>query len=164
MRIQLTKARKARKADVLTCVRDDGSNTWMHERPGFALHDLAHYAVEVTFGYRLGFYGLVATGWELSSQSFGRDPVTRQPLPWPDPAVPMEPVEQVVSLLQGELAGRMAPDDFHQALQLSVGQVAPIFSEQRLAAARALVRKLYARWEATPPGGTLELLFPPEER
>lgn len=76
MLIRFTKAKRADKPDVLTCVRDDGSTTWMHERPGFVLHDLAHYAAEITFGYRLGFFGLVASGWELSNSDFGRDPKT----------------------------------------------------------------------------------------
>ena len=69
---------KGRRTDVLTCTRDDGTVTWTHERPGFVLHDLAHYAVEAELGYALGFYGLVAHGWDLSSSDFWRDPKTKE--------------------------------------------------------------------------------------
>jgi hypothetical protein len=159
MRIRFTRAKRVDKTDVLTCVRDDGSVTWMHERAGFVQHDLAHYAVETTFGYRLGFYGLVASGWELSSSDFGRDPVTHQPLPWPDPTINVEPVEYVVSLLQREGNGGIAPHEFHQAMALYVGDVPPVFTDDRLAAARRRLRDLYQQWEAVPAGGALDLEF-----
>ena len=32
----------------------------------FARHDLTHYAVETVLGYGLGFYGLLAAGWEFT--------------------------------------------------------------------------------------------------
>jgi hypothetical protein len=159
MLIRFTKGKRDGKPDVLTCVRDDGSTSWMPERPGFVEHDLAHYAVETTFGYRLGFFGLVASGWELSSEHFGRDPKTREPLPWPDPSVPVEPVEYVVSLLQRERGGLFEESDFHTAMELYTGGVAPVFTEDRLAEARARLRELCDRWEAVPGGDTLELSF-----
>jgi hypothetical protein len=160
MLIRFTKAKKLRKPDVLTCVRDNGSSTWMRERHGFVWHDLAHYAAETTFGYRLGFFGLVAAGWELSSESFGRDPRTRQPLPWPDPAISVEPVEYVVSLLQREVAGMADPHEFHDALALYVGDVPPVFTGDRLDAARRRLRGLHRQWEAVAAGESLELTFP----
>lgn len=32
----------------------------------FPAHDMTHYAVETTFGYTEGFFGLVADGWDMS--------------------------------------------------------------------------------------------------
>ncbi|HEU5316216.1 MAG TPA: hypothetical protein VFX49_08920 [Chloroflexota bacterium] len=161
MQIRFSKGKRADRPDVLTCLRADGSSTWMHERPGFVYHDLAHYAVETSLGYRYGFFGLVRSGWELSSADFGRDPVTKQRFPWPDPSgAPMEPVEYVVSLLQRERGGwGVTQDDFHDAMKLYVGDSRPQVPEERLAAARQLVRDLYARWEAVPPGEALDLTF-----
>ena len=162
MLIRFSKAKRADKRDILTCVRDDGSTTWMHERPGFVNHDLAHYAVETNFGYRYGFFGLVRSGWDLHMQSFGRDPVTKQPLPRPDPSgAPLEPVEYVVSLLQREYARNgITPDDFHDAMKLYVGEArAAAIAEDRLAVARTRLRELYAEWERVPPGDALELEF-----
>ena len=161
MLIRFTKAKRSDKRDVLTCVRDDGSETWMHERPGFVNHDLAHYAVETNFGYRYGFFGLVRSGWELSAEHFGRDPRTRQPLPWPDTSgAPLEPVEYVVSLLQREYARNgITPDDFHEALKMYVGEKRAAIPEDRLEAARRRLRELYAEWESVPPGEALQLEF-----
>lgn len=44
----------------------------------FPPHDLTHYTVETTFGYRHGFFGLIAGGWDISD--FGA-PWPRGPLP-----------------------------------------------------------------------------------
>ena len=161
MLVRFTKAKRSDKRDVLTCIREDGSATWMHERPGFVNHDLAHYAVETNFGYQYGFFGLVRSGWELSTEHFGRDPRTRQPLPWPDTSgAPVEPVEYVVSLLQREHAKNgFTPDDFHDALKLYVGEARAPIPEARLAAARTRLRELYAEWECVSPGEALELEF-----
>jgi hypothetical protein len=161
MLVRFSKAKRPGKPDVLTCVRDDGSTTWMHERPGFVYHDLAHYAAETAFGYRYGFFGLVRSGWALSSADFGRDPVTKQRYPWPDPSgAPQEPVEYVVSLLQRELGGQGTQEDqFHDAMRLYVGNAAPLIPEERLTAARRRLRDLYEKWTQVPPGEALELTF-----
>ena len=161
MRIRFTKGKRADKPDVLTCVRADGTTTWMHERPGFVDHDLAHYAVETTFGYRYGFFGLVRSGWELSRSDFGRHPVTKARLPWPDPTgAPMEPVEYVVALLEREDRDNgITPEDFPAAMRLYVGDRRPSNPEARLAAARRTLRALQERWRTVRPGESLELAF-----
>jgi len=58
--IQITK--RSDGGGVLRCVRADGSVTWQKQTARhaafFALHDLTHFAVETTLGYRQGFFGL----------------------------------------------------------------------------------------------------------
>src|SRR6202040_1783149 len=79
MRIQITKRRDGN--GVLRCVRSDGSSTWQkQERQGafFARHDLTHFAVEWTLGFRQGFYGLIEGGWDVEDTT-GQGP--RGPLP-----------------------------------------------------------------------------------
>src|SRR5689334_20919582 len=66
LRILLTK--RADGAVVLQCTRRDGSATWeRHDKygPFFSFHDLTHFAVETFFGFRQGFYGLIADGWDI---------------------------------------------------------------------------------------------------
>src|ERR1700694_1448231 len=66
LRIQIT--RRPDGNGVLRCVRADGSVTWQkQERHAafFALHDLTHFAIESTLGFRRGFYGLIAEGWDV---------------------------------------------------------------------------------------------------
>jgi len=53
----------------LQCVRKDGSVTWQrHDKHGvfFSFHDLSHFAVETVLGFRQGFYGLLADGWDIT--------------------------------------------------------------------------------------------------
>src|SRR2546430_16972705 len=96
MRVQITK--KADGSGVLRCVRADGSATWQKQTDRhaafFALHDLTHFAVETTLGYRRGFFGLIAEGWEIEDTT-GKG--TRGPLP-PEAAV----AEMMVGLFFAE--------------------------------------------------------------
>lgn len=151
----------------LTCVRADGSRTWQRQRGAnaafFPRHDLTHYAVETVLGYRRGFYGLVAEGWNLGD--FG-SPWPRGPLP-PD----MDPAELLVGLLDAERASPGADGAGWTAAYLT-GQAAasvatagidappPVIDDAQLAAIRARMQELFARWDAVPDGGVLELAFP----
>lgn len=66
LKIEIVK--RADGIGVLRCTRDDGSVTWQKQTRNaahFALHDLTHYAVERSLGYRRGFFGLIAEGWEV---------------------------------------------------------------------------------------------------
>src|SRR3954454_18258245 len=78
--IRIKKARDGRTA--LSCTRADGTTTWQRQQGGqaafFPRHDLTHYAVETTLGLREAFFGLVASGWDMSD--FGS--------PWPRGALP----------------------------------------------------------------------------
>src|ERR1700682_5711943 len=71
MRIEISK--RGNGGGVLRCVRGDGSVTWQKQggrNAGFfALHDLTHFAVEAVLGFRRGFFGLIAVGWDLEDMS-----------------------------------------------------------------------------------------------
>ena len=81
--------RHADGAASLSCTRADGSVTW--QRQGgklgavFPPHDLTHFAVETTLGYRHAFFGLVADGWEIADFA----------APWPRGRVPDDATEVV---------------------------------------------------------------------
>ncbi|HTI64674.1 MAG TPA: hypothetical protein VL524_14195 [Gemmatimonadaceae bacterium] len=66
--------KKSDGSAALTAVRADGTTTWQRQAGQlgrfFPLHDLTHYAVETTLGFRRAFFGLLAEGWDLSD--FGR--------------------------------------------------------------------------------------------
>ena len=153
----------------LTCVRRDGSTTWQRLEGATAMvfpgHDLTHFAVETTLGFRQGFYGLLADGWEI--QDFAK--------PWPRGPIPDEAreVELFVGFFdaerrQGEewtadeFAGHA--DTFMDAAR-SRGKILPVLSRaltsHDLAQVRDARAKLLARWAATAPGDTLELVFEP---
>jgi hypothetical protein len=158
LRIQITKRPDGN--GVLRCVRADGSVTWQkQERHAafFALHDLTHFAVESTLGFRRGFYGLIAEGWDVEDTTGKR---ARGPLP--DEAVE---VEYLVGSLDAERAGgaTWTADEFanYAALAASNSSRAtpPRLTEQDLARVRARRDELFAEWFALPRGGTLELSY-----
>jgi hypothetical protein len=146
---------------VLRCIRDDGSVTWQkQEGPRaafFPRHDLTHLAVESVLGYRRGFYGLIAEGWDIPDTE-GKG--SRGPLP--DEAVA---VEHLVGLLDLERAG--AADWTAEAVNREAAEWAaragrrtgrPV-SDDELARVRSRMRDLFGRWAGVAPGGTLELRF-----
>lgn len=135
----------------LSCTRADGTATWQRQRGAqarfFPRHDLTHYAVETVLGFRHGFYGLVAEGWDLAD--FGH--------PWPRGPLPREAedVERIVGCFDAERAGGQT----WTAGAVSTARV-PV-SEAQLQQVRERMHGLFAAWDAVVPGGTLELAFEP---
>jgi hypothetical protein len=157
--IRIKKSADGRSA--LTCTRADGTTTWQSmqnvQAAFFPRHDLTHYAVETVLGHRQGFYGLVASGWDLSD--FGT--------PWPRGPIPNEAVlsEMIVGLLDlerssGEL---VQPDDVNRRLQQFCREnelPAPEpLTDDDLWRVRQKRGELFAQWEAVKPGEALELSF-----
>jgi hypothetical protein len=152
---------------VLRCLRADGSVTWQRQDARhaafFALHDLRHFAVETVLGFRRGFYGLVADGWDIADTT-GKG--ARGPLP-PEALV----VEHLVGLLDRERVGGAAPmsaADVEAQLAALAGQGrigawrAP--SDAELAAVRACAESLHDAWAALPPDEAVELAFDRADR
>jgi hypothetical protein len=157
--IQLTK--RTDGDAMLRCVRPDGTATWQRHRGGraafFPLHDLTHFVVESELGFRRGFYGLIAEGWDISDTGESR---RRGPLP-PEAVV----VEHLVGLLdtrraQGS-AWTAAELNAQVAALVAAGKIPPTPAVSNAAWVRLRTRLdgLLARWALLPPGGTLELSF-----
>ncbi len=146
----------------LSCTRAGGSVTWQRQdgQRGrfFPLHDLTHYAVETVLGLDRAFYGLVASGWDLTD--FGT--------PWPRGPMPPDALaaELIVGFLDTERASGMVwtADDFRtKATGYHAGRGGAdslTLTDADLARIRAARRALFDRWEELPPGETLELPFP----
>jgi len=161
MRIELS--RRADGTTTLRCVRDDGSVTWQNQRAPhhaafFALHDLTHFAVETVLGFRRGFYGLVAGGWEIDDTT-GKG--ARGPLP-PEALT----VEQLVGALDRERASATpwSAEEFNELLAATAaaGRAAPLsrpLTDDDLRRVREIVQDLSARWAALAPGEVLALTF-----
>ena len=148
----------------LTLTRADGSVTWQRQKGSLALvfpsHDLTHYAVEQTMGFRYGFFGLVADGWEIADFS----------TPWPRGPIPAEAreVEMVVGLFDAMRRSRDSWDA--QELNAQLQQVAAdskfsgslmprALTNDDIGHIRALRDSLLERWGATAPGDALALEF-----
>src|ERR1700682_3030828 len=115
--IQLTK--RPDGSGLLRCVRANGSVTWQKQSsrhaPHFALHDLTHFAVESTLGFRRGFFGLIAEGWEVDDTT-GKG--ARGPLP-EEAAV----VERIVGLFDTDRASAtlLTADEFNEYAAIQAG-------------------------------------------
>jgi hypothetical protein len=149
LKIQIVK--QADGSGVLRCIREDGSATWQKQTKHaahFALHDLTHYAVETVFGYRQGFFGLVAGGWDLEDVT-GKG--TRGPIP-PE----ANEVERIVGLFDAERgSGTMwTVADFNE--------FAPrMLTESEIQRVRATRAELFRQWFEVSPGQHIELTLEP---
>src|SRR5580692_7897135 len=126
---------------VLRCTREDGSVTWQKQpKHGahFALHDLTHFAVETALGYRHGFFGLIAEGWEVEDTT-GKG--ARGALP----AEAIE-VERIVGLFDSERASGVlwTIEEFNEFAPRPL-------TEAEIQRVRALRGELFQRWSAIDP-------------
>jgi hypothetical protein len=146
---------------LLRCVRDDGSVTWQRNENQhaafFPIHDLTHYAVETELGFRRGFYGLIAEGWEIEQTTGKTD---RGPLP----EETLE-VEYLVSAFSAERAGGMpgTADEFNElaaAYARARGMTPPRrLTDEEMVRVRARFDAVATEWRSLAPGETLELAF-----
>jgi hypothetical protein len=152
LRIEITKQPDG--SGVLRCIRPDNSVTWQKQTrhaAHFAWHDLTHYAVETALGYRQGFFGLIAGGWDIADTS-GKG--ARGSLP----AEAIE-VERVVGLFDSERASGTlwSVEEFNEFAPRAL-------SHTEILSVRALRGALFQQWAAVAPGGKLELNFEPSSR
>lgn len=147
----------------LTCTRADGTVTWQKQHGAhgafFPRHDLTHYAVETVLRHARGFYGMLASGWDISD--FGA--------PWPKGRITpdtMDPSELIVGFLDTERASgtRWTAADFDDKARIYYsehypGATPPTISDDDLVAIRQRRAELFERWDAVPPGGAIELEF-----
>ena len=145
----------------LSCTRPDGTSTWQRQEGGqaafFPQHDLTHYAVESTLGHQRGFYGLVASGWDLSD--FGT--------PWPRGKLPLEGnlTEMIVGFFDQERSSGVigTAADLNDLIALycrETGVANPgTLEDSDLWAVRQERGELFSKWDAIQPGDVLELVF-----
>jgi hypothetical protein len=145
--VQITK--RTDGGSVLRCVRADGSVTWQKQdrhAAFFAIHDLTHFAVESVLGFRNGFFGLIAQGWDIDDTT-GKGARGRLP----EEAVQ---VEQLVGLISAEGAGGeiMTAEELNHFASLP----SPLTEGQALQV-RSRRSELLWQWHGLAPGQTLEL-------
>jgi hypothetical protein len=148
---------------LLRCLRDDGTATRQRQDGKYAaffpLHDLTHYAVETELGYRRGFYGLIAEGWDIA-ETTGK--TARGALP----NETLE-VEYLVSAFSAERSGAVASpaEEFNElAATFARAKQMPMprpLSDEELDRVRARFNELATKWRALESGETLRLEFPP---
>ena len=158
LRIEITK--RSDGGGVLRCVRADGSYTWQKQgrhAAHFALHDLTHFAVESTLGFRRGFFGLIAEGWDIEDTT-GKGARGRLP----EEALE---VELMVGVLDSERASatKLTVEEFNEQASMQASAAdrkgPRRLTEDELARVRARRGELFAKWAAVEAGGKIELEF-----
>lgn len=112
----------------------------------FALHDLTHFAVEKSLAYRQGFFGLVASGWDIEETGGkGRH--------GPVPAEATE-VERMVGVFDSERgSGTLwTVEEFNQFAPRPL-------SGEEIQKVRAMRSSLLRQWSNVAPGQALSLEF-----
>jgi hypothetical protein len=147
--LQIEISKRPDGAGVLRCTRPDGSVTWQKQAKHgahFALHDLTHYAVETALGYRRGFFGLIADGWEVEDTT-GKG--ARGPLP-----TEAVEVERIVGIFDSERgSGTLwTLEEFNQFSPR-------VLTEADVQGVRALRGALFQQWSGIASGQKLELKF-----
>ena len=158
MVIQLKKGRDG--PATLACVRSDGSRTWGKEHPFFPVHDLTHCAVESVLGIDQGFFGLIATGWEIDD--FAKPAASRK--------MPFQAIiaEHIVGVFDREraLPASLTAAEFNETVTASLPPAQRDgfkgLTDAQLSQVRELRGVLEGRWYALQPGATMELTFPVE--
>jgi hypothetical protein len=153
-------SKRADGSGVLRCTRANGSVTWQKQTRHamhFALHDLTHFAVESTLGFRRGFFGLIAEGWEI-------DDTTGKAARGPLPPEAVE-VEHIVGMFDTERASGalLTAEDYnlHASMRASPSNRPALrrMTDADIAKVRACRGELFSRWSAMEPGSTMELRF-----
>ena len=152
LRIEIVK--RTDGAGLLRCIRADGSVTWQKQSERHAVHfthhDLTHFAIETTLGYEQGFFGLIASGWNIEDAT-GQG--ARGPLP--DEAVE---VESVVGLFDSE-RGSGALWTADEFAEFAPRKLTRTLDEPAIRAIRSGRADLFRRWAAIEVGGKLELEY-----
>lgn len=152
--MQVEIAKKADGSGVLRCIRADSPVVWQKQTNRhagfFALHDLTHFAVETTLGYRRGFFGLVAEGWDVEDTT-GKG--ARGPLP-PEAAE----VESIVGLLDAERASGTvwSLEEFNEFAAMR--GLRP-FTADEIMRVKKRRSELFQQWSTVAPGAVLELEY-----
>jgi hypothetical protein len=138
----------------LHCVRDDGTETWRKYHFGnFQIeHDLMHFVVETTLRYKDAFYGMIASGKDLSWFETPTEGSKKKPQISSVEAMNAEIlVGQLQTLRDDEEFFALAPSVFE-----SFNMEMPAVTWEQVRQMRDEVGDLVTQWNNSKDGITLE--------
>jgi len=153
MKLQITK--NVNKPHFILYRRDDGSTTWMHSDDFFVMHDLSHFALEKTLGYKTAFMGMLNNGMEI--KDFENREKRNQM------AITAEAIyaENMANLFLMQISqGNF--DNFNQILQdafkpMNKKLAPPVLTEKEILSVRRYLKQLIEQWKELPLTETMEL-------
>jgi hypothetical protein len=146
------------KLSVLSCLRDDGSETWQsygNQSDFFPIHDLTHLAIETELGYQHAFYGMIASGRDIND--FGSGDSANLHVE----AIHAEILAGLLTTTSGVGCGLSFPDLIvainEKSAEYGAGEMC--LTEIQLASIFSQVERLIGEWNATRPNQSLTLNF-----
>ena len=160
MLARFTKSAPSAKADLLTCVRTNGTTTTGEmPRQGILPHDAFHFVVESALGWRDAFFGQIAQGAPLDHVAMK---LHGQKIEWSKNIQALQS-ESLVECLQAEQWGGAAdPVTFAETLVITCrrrGVPPPDITADELDALRVALREFGAAWRPLGEGQSLERTF-----
>lgn len=160
MKIQFKKQQS--KPSILTCIREDGSTTWVKMYPGIEAHDLGHYAVETILDFKNAFYGMVAKGSNIEDFELPREQRPNEVLPQNLDSEALI-AEHLVNLIMTKAQTEYGTFDIMASLKAILGENSLPFpenlTENKMDEVWILFQDLNRQWEQLPAGNTMELEF-----
>lgn len=160
MKIQFKKQQD--KPSVLTCIREDGTTTWVKMYPGIEAHDLGHYAVETILDFKNAFYGMVAKGSNIEDFELPREQRPQKVLPQNLDSEALI-AEHLVNLLMTKAQTEGEAFDIMATLRVILQENRLPFPENLTEKNMDKVWKLFIdlnhQWQQLPAGKTMEMEF-----
>ncbi|MFZ9213620.1 MAG: hypothetical protein ACO21S_00455 [Sediminibacterium sp.] len=155
MKIQIKK--RSNSKHVISYLRDGLETYWIEADNFLVLHDLCHFAIETTLGYKKSFWGLIASGINpnVFENKEKRDALELSNEAWYS--------EHLTNLLLIEFTQGLF-DNINEMLEQSLMQQNPSISvikisSTELTAIRSLFYKLIDNWNSVKDGNYLSLDF-----
>jgi hypothetical protein len=143
------------KKHVISYHRDDGTKEWMHADDFMIMHDLSHFAIEKTLGYKTAFYGMINRGIELTDFL---DKTKREAMDLTSEAAYAESMANLflMEIWQGRF------ENFNQVqqgtLHTSAPDVQPLnLLNDEIDAIRSCLVRLLHQWQKLQPGESIQL-------
>jgi hypothetical protein len=155
MLLQVTKNNG--KPHIIRYKRDDGTDTWMKTDDFFVRHDLSHYAIEKTLGYKTAFMGMLNNGMDI------RDFDNREKRLQITVTQEACNAENMANLFLIEIiAGNTR--NFNEMLASGFSSMqqsfsAPVLSDNEINSIKKYVKELLQQWSELPVGETMTLEF-----
>jgi len=145
------------KDHVLSCKRNDGTETWRHVSNFFISRDICHYAAETIIPLNKAFFGMVAAGTDIQNFDLPKEQRTFQ---LTEEAILAEHLVNLLTIeaIQGKMENFL--EVFSEIYEEHVGtKLYRLVTENKLEEIRNKLSELLQQWNLLEETKTMTLLF-----
>jgi len=143
------------KPHIIRYKRDDGTDTWMKADDFLVRHDLSHYAIEKTLGYKTAFIGLLNNGMDIrdfEDREKRLKIIVTQEACYAENMANLFLIEKIQGN-SGNFNEMLASAFINMKLPFAV----PVLSNNEIDSVRNCLSKLLNSWNDLPDGETMTL-------